>query len=137
MTSQRSYLFAQQRQAELVSRAERARLASEARLARSASAPCWDPAQFGGRIPFACAGDAAGVHMSATYPTPGCIGPNDLDDQVEEMYDRGVAPEESRPASPHGGALAEAAGYPPLCAHGMNSLTDRGYDLAIGRLRRG
>ena len=75
--------------------------------------------------------------MSGAYPTPVCIGPKDLDDQIEEIYDRGVAPEEPRPASPHGGALAEAAGYPPLCAHGMNSLTDRGYDFALGRLRRG
>ena len=137
MTSQLNYLIAPQRQAELVSRAERARLVSEARLARPASAPRWDPAQFGGRIPFVCAGDAAGVSMSATYRTPGRIGPKDLDDQVEEMYDRDVAPEEPRPASPHAGALAEAAGYPPLCAHGMNSLTDRGYDLAVGRPRRG
>ena len=49
MTSQLNYLIAQQRQAELVSRAERAWLASEARLARWASAPLWDPAQSGGR----------------------------------------------------------------------------------------
>jgi hypothetical protein len=49
MTSQLNYLIAQQRQAELVSRAERAWLASEARLARSASAPLCDPAQSGGR----------------------------------------------------------------------------------------
>ena len=75
--------------------------------------------------------------MSATYPTPGCIGPKDLDARVEEMYDRGVAPEEPRPVSPHGGALGDAAGYPPPCAHGMNSLTDRGYDLALRRLRHG
>jgi hypothetical protein len=75
--------------------------------------------------------------MSAAYPTPGCIGPEELADQVEEMYDRGVAAEAPRSASPHGGVLAEAAGYLPLCAHGMNSLTDRGYDLALGRLRRG
>jgi hypothetical protein len=136
MTLQLSYLIAEQRQAELVSRAERARLAGEERLARSASAPRWDPAQFGGRIPFVCAGDAARVPMSATYPTPGCIGPNDLDDEVEEMYDRGVAPEKPRPVAPHASALAEAAGYPPLCAHGMNSLTDKAYDLALARLRR-
>jgi hypothetical protein len=49
MTSQLNYLIAQQRQAELVSRAEQARLASEARLARSAPAPRWDPTQAGGR----------------------------------------------------------------------------------------
>ena len=35
------------------------------------------------------------------------------------------------------GPLAEAPGYPPLCAHGMNSLTDRGYDQALARLHRG
>ena len=46
-------------------------------------------------------------------------------------------PGRTRPAPPHAGALAEAPGYPPLCAHGMNSLTDRGYDLALRRLRRG
>ena len=38
---------------------------------------------------------------------------------------------------PTGRTQSETAGYPPLCAHGMNSLTDRGYDLALGRLRRG
>jgi hypothetical protein len=48
-----------------------------------------------------------------------------------------VATEEPRPAPPHIRRLAEAPGYPPLCAHGMNSLTDRGYDLALRRLRRG
>jgi hypothetical protein len=51
MTSQLNYLIAQQRQAELVSRAGRARLASEERPARSASAARWDPAQSGGRSP--------------------------------------------------------------------------------------
>ena len=51
MTSQLNYLIAQQRQAELLSRAEQARLASEARLAGSAPAPRWDPAQAGGRSP--------------------------------------------------------------------------------------
>lgn len=75
--------------------------------------------------------------MSATYPTHGREGPKERDDEVEEMYDHGLAHEKPRPAAPHAGALTEAAGYPPLCAHGMNSLTDRGYDLALGRLRRG
>ena len=49
MTSQLNYLIAQQRQTELVLRAKRAWPVSEARLARSASAPRWDPAQSGGR----------------------------------------------------------------------------------------
>src|SRR5947209_4657644 len=41
-------------------------------------------------IPFAGAGDAARAHMSATYPTPGGVDPDELDDQVEEMCDRGL-----------------------------------------------
>ena len=53
------------------------------------------------------------------------------------MYDRGLATEEPRPPLLDAGSLAEAPGYPPLCAHGMNSLTDRGYDHALARLRRG
>jgi hypothetical protein len=51
MTSQLSYFIAQQRQAALVSRAEQARLASEAHAARSAPAPRWDPAQARDRSP--------------------------------------------------------------------------------------
>ena len=54
-------------------------------------------------IPFAGAGDAANVHMNAIFPTPGGVGPKELDDQVEEMYDRGLAPEKPGPAPPHGG----------------------------------
>ena len=50
MTSQLNYLIVTQRQAVLVSRAEQARLASEARLPRSASALPQDPTQAG--IPF-------------------------------------------------------------------------------------
>jgi hypothetical protein len=42
MTSQLNYLIAQQRQAELVSHADRARLASDAHLSRSASPPRWN-----------------------------------------------------------------------------------------------
>ena len=57
--------------------------------------------------------------------------------RAEEMYDRSLAPEKPRPSATHTGARAEAPGYPPLCAHGMNSLTDRRYDLAIRRLHRG
>ena len=135
MTSQLNYLIAQQRQAELVSRAEQARLA-KSRLARR-SAPRWDPTQAGGRSPSLAPATPPRVHMNASYPTPEGVDPKELDEQVEGMYDRGLATEEPRPAPPHAGALAEAPGYPPLCAHGMNSLTDSGYDLALGRLRRG
>jgi hypothetical protein len=74
--------------------------------------------------------------MNASYPTREGVDPKELDEQVEGTYDRGVATEDPRPA-PHADSLAEASGYPPLCAHGMNSLTDTGYDLALARLLRG
>jgi hypothetical protein len=75
--------------------------------------------------------------MNASYPTPEGVDPKELDEQVEGTYDRRFASEAPRPARPHAGPLAETTGYPPLCAHGMNSLTDRGYDHALARLRRG
>jgi hypothetical protein len=50
--------------------------------------------------------------MSATYPIPECEGPKERDDEVEEMYDPGLAPEGPRPAPFHAGALAEAARLP-------------------------
>jgi len=53
------------------------------------------------------------------------------------MHDRGLASEEMGPAAPQAGAVARAPGYPPLCPHGMNSLTDKRYDLALARLHRG
>ena len=87
-------------------------------------------------IPFACAGDAAGMHTEHHIQAAGGVDPEALDDQVAEMY-RGVATEEPRPAPPRARPLGEALGYPPLCAHGMNSFTDRDYGLALARLRRG
>ena len=76
------------------------------------------------------------MQMSPTYPpTRGGVDLEGVDDQVVEMY-RGVANEESRPAPPRG-RFGEASGYPPNCAHGMNSFADRGYDLALARLLRG
>jgi len=73
--------------------------------------------------------------MNTTHRTPGGLPRGELDDQVEEMYDRGLPTEEPRPAPPHAGPLSEAPGYPPRWAHGMNSHTDRGYDFALARLR--
>jgi hypothetical protein len=70
--------------------------------------------------------------MSDAHPTPGGVDPRELDDQVEEMYDRGLVPEEPRAAAPY----ASPPGYPPLCAHAMNSLTDRRYDLALAHASR-
>jgi len=61
------------------------------------------------------------------------LSPPDV--QPAETYDH-VASEQSRPA-PHASPLTGPPAYPPLCAHGMNSLTDRGYDLALARLRQG
>ena len=74
--------------------------------------------------------------MSASYPTPEWVGPNERDDEVEETYDRGLAPREAA-TCPFSHGAGEAAGYRPLCAHGMSSLADRAYDLALGRLRHG
>jgi hypothetical protein len=83
-------------------------------------------------IPFACAGDAAGMHTEHHIQAAGGVDREELDDQVAEMG-RGVANEEPHSAPLYGRRL----GYPPLCAHGMNSFTDRDYGLALARLRRG
>ena len=87
-------------------------------------------------IPFACAGDAAGMHTEHHIQAAGGADPEALDRHIAELY-RGVAEDEPRPAPPRGRPLGEALGYPPLCAHGMNSFTDRDYGLAVARLRRG
>ena len=54
-----------------------------------------------------------------------------------ELVSRAEQARLGRPAPPHADLLAETRGYPPLCAHGMSSLTDRGYDQALARLHRG
>jgi hypothetical protein len=77
------------------------------------------------------------MHTENHIQAAGGVDPEALDDQVAEIYHRGVATEEPRPALPHTRPLSEALGYPPLCAHGMNSFADSGYDLALARLRRG
>jgi hypothetical protein len=87
-------------------------------------------------IPFACAGDAAGTHTEHRIQAAGGADPEALDDQAAEMY-RDVATEEPHSAPLCARPLGEALGYPPLCAHGMNSFADTGYDLALARLRRG
>jgi hypothetical protein len=46
-------------------------------------------------IPFACAGDAAGMHTKHHIQAAGGADPEALDDQVAEM-DRGVANEAGR-----------------------------------------
>jgi hypothetical protein len=76
------------------------------------------------------------MHTEHHIQVAGGVDPEALDDQVAEMY-RDVANEEPRPAAPRSRPLGAALGYPPLCAHGMNSFTDRGYDLALARLRHG
>ena len=77
------------------------------------------------------------MHTNTPHPAPGGADSEELDDHVEEMDDRGLATEAPRPALPHAGTLGKALSYPPLCAHGMNSFVDRGYDLALARQRRG
>ena len=76
------------------------------------------------------------MHIEHHLQAAGGVDPEALDDRVAEKY-RGVATEESRPAPPHARPLCEPLGYPPICAHGMNSFADRRYDLALARLRRG
>jgi hypothetical protein len=72
------------------------------------------------------------MQTNTTYPAPRGGDREELDDQIAEMY-RDVANEE-----PHSAPLCtRRLGYPPLCAHGMNSFTDRDYGLALARLRRG
>jgi hypothetical protein len=77
------------------------------------------------------------MHTRDHIQAAGGVDPEALDDRVAEMYHRGVATEEPQAAPPHARPLSDALGYAPLCAHGMNSFTDRGYDLALARLRRG
>ena len=76
------------------------------------------------------------MQQNTAHPTRGAV-PEERDDHVEEMCDRGLGTEEPRPALPYAGPPSKALGYPPLCAHGMNSVVDRGYDLALARQRRG
>ena len=66
MTSQLNYLIAQQSQAELVSRAEQARLAIDARAAVSAPSRRWNL----GRLNATCRLRAAGLAASAEPAGP-------------------------------------------------------------------
>ena len=77
------------------------------------------------------------MHTENHIQAAGSLGPEALDDQVAEIYHRGLATEEPRPCPPHTRPLSQGPGYPPLCVHGMSSLADWGYDLALARLRRG
>jgi hypothetical protein len=77
------------------------------------------------------------MHTENRIQTAGGVDSEALDDQVPGIYHRGEATEEPRPAPPHTRPFSEALCYPPLCAHGMNSFADKGYDLAVARLRRG
>ena len=73
------------------------------------------------------------MHTEHHIEAPESVEPEAFAGHVAKLH-RDMAGEEPRPpAHP----LGEAFGYPPLCAHGMNSFTDRGYALALARLRRG
>jgi arsenite methyltransferase len=93
-------------------------------------------------ILIACAGDAAGVHANATYPTPGDVDPAELDRHIAEMY-RDVANEAGRDLHfRKGRPLAEALGYPAdllgrLPAQAVSSFAGVGYDLGLDHLLRG
>jgi hypothetical protein len=77
------------------------------------------------------------MQTNTKYSSPAGVDSEELDRRIAEMY-RNVANEVAEDLHfPTDRPLAAAPGYPPLCAHGMNSLTDRGYDLALGRLHRG
>ena len=93
-------------------------------------------------IPFAGAGDAAGMQTNTTYPTPGGVDREQLDRQITEMY-RDVANEAGRDLHfPTGRPLAETLGYPAdllglLPAHAVNSFAGVGYHLGLARLLTG
>ena len=73
------------------------------------------------------------MHTENHIQAAGGVDPEALAGHVAKLH-RDMAGEEPRPpAHP----LGEAFGYPPLCVHGMSSFADRGYDLALARLRRG
>ena len=90
-------------------------------------------------IPFACAGDAAGMHTKTTHPTPEGADPEELDRQIAQIY-REVANDADRDLHfPTGRSLAEALGYPAdlvsrLPAEAVNSFAGVGYHLGLARL---
>jgi hypothetical protein len=77
------------------------------------------------------------MHTENDIQAAGGVDPEALDDQTAESYHRDLATEKPQPAAPHTRPLSEALSYPPLCAHGMSSLAEHRYDLALARLRRG
>jgi len=77
------------------------------------------------------------MQTNTKYSSPAGVDSEELDRRIAEM-DRDEANEVAEDLYfPTDRPLAAAPGYPPLCAHGMNSLTDRGYDPALERHRRG
>jgi len=93
-------------------------------------------------IPFACAGDAAGMQTNTRYPTPGGVDPEELDRHIAQMY-RDVANEANRDLHfPTGRPLAEALCYPTdllgrLPTQAVNSFAGVGYHLGLARLLPG
>jgi arsenite methyltransferase len=87
---------------------------------------------------------AAGLELQVVQPNPAYRFTSARARQTTEKYGAqsisllALKPTttEPRAAAPHARALAGTPGYPPLCAHGMNSLTDRRYDLALARQHR-
>jgi hypothetical protein len=77
------------------------------------------------------------MHTEDHIQVAGGVDPEPLDDRAADAYHLDVATGERQPAPPHARPLSEALSHPPLCAHGMNSFTDRGYGLGLARPRRG
>jgi hypothetical protein len=73
------------------------------------------------------------MHTEHHIEAAGTVEPDALDDHVVKLH-CDMFGEESRPPVHLPG---EAFGYPPNCAHGMNSFADGRYDLALARLRHG
>ena len=77
------------------------------------------------------------MHTDNHTQADGSSDPEGPDAQLAQISHRGPATEERRAAPPHTRPLSDTRGSLPLCAHGMNSLAESGYDLALARLRRG
>ncbi|MGB0096312.1 MAG: hypothetical protein WBP81_27705 [Solirubrobacteraceae bacterium] len=73
------------------------------------------------------------MHTEQHIAALGDVEPEALDGHLAKLH-RVFAGEQQRPPAE---LLGETSGYPPNCAHGMNSLTDGRYHRALARLRRG
>jgi len=73
------------------------------------------------------------MHTENHRQIGGRVDPDALDKRVAKPHRDMARGAGATPAHP----LSATFGYPPNCAHGMNSFTDPGYDVALARLRLG